>query len=119
MKPTETESFSAPFLADGGGRLLKRKKVPMRMCVGCGAKRPKREMLRIVRTPEGEFTVDVTGRKNGRGCYICPNAECMEITCKQKKLAKGFEMSIGQDIYDKLKEEFKACLVQTGGGAVE
>ncbi len=99
--------------------MLKQRKVPVRMCIGCGEKRPKKEMLRIVRTPEGEFHVDATGRQNGRGCYICPKAECMDAMCKQKRLARSYEMNVEQAVYDSLKEEFKACLVKNGGGAVE
>ena len=99
--------------------MLKQKKVPVRMCVGCGEKRPKREMLRIVKTPEGEFHVDATGKQNGRGCYICPDMSCMNAMCKGRKLARSYEMTVDQAVYEGLKEEFEACIVQNGGGAVE
>lgn len=99
--------------------MQKQKKVPVRMCVGCGEKRPKKEMLRIVRSAEGEISLDTTGKQNGRGCYICPDMKCMEATCKGKKLARSFETNVEQAVYDDLKKNFEAYLVQNGGGAVE
>ena len=89
------------------------------MCLGCGMKRPKREMIRIVRDPEGAFSLDPTGRKNGRGCYLCLNTACLEVTCKQKKLARSYGTVIEQNVYDQLKGEFEAYLAQNGGGAIE
>ena len=89
------------------------------MCLGCGEKRPKREMIRIVRSPEGEFSLDPTGRKNGRGCYICEKTSCFDTVCRQKKLARSYGTGIEQGIYDQLKGELEAYLAQNGGGAVE
>lgn len=89
------------------------------MCLGCGEKRPKREMIRIVRSPEGAFSLDPTGKKNGRGCYLCMETACMEIICRQKKLARSYGFSVEQSIYEQLKGEFEAYLAQNGGGAVE
>ena len=89
------------------------------MCLGCGEKRPKREMIRIVRSPEVEFSLDPTGRKNGRGCYVCVNTVCFDTICRQKKLARSYGFSVEQSVYEQLKGEFEAYLAQNGGGAIE
>ena len=85
--------------------MLKQRKVPMRMCVGCREMTPKKELLRIVRSPEGEFDLDVTGKKSGRGAYICKNPECFALVKKGKKLNRSFETSVPDEIYDKLESE--------------
>lgn len=95
------------------------KKIPMRMCLGCGEKRPKRELIRIVRSPEGAFSLDPTGRKNGRGCYICGKTACFDTVCRQKKLARSYGPGIGQSVYDQLMREWEEYLTQNGGGSVE
>lgn len=89
-------------------------KIPMRMCVGCNEKQPKGEMLRIVRTPEGEIHIDATGRMNGRGCYVCGKAQCMNAIIKQKKLNKSFEMTVDADVYEALTQEFQVWLNNGG-----
>ena len=66
------------------------KKIPMRTCLGCEAVRPKKEMLRIVRTPDGQVEIDPTGKKAGRGAYVCPNAECICQVIKKKRLSRVF-----------------------------
>ena len=79
------------------------KKIPQRMCVGCQTLYNKRELLRIVKTPEGEFLIDNTGKKAGRGAYICDNKNCFSKAYKEKRLEKSFKMQIGESVYEDLK----------------
>ena len=81
------------------------KKVPQRTCMGCHAKKDKRELVRIVRSPEGEISVDMTGKKPGRGAYICPDLECLNKVVKSKRLERSLETAISQEIYEMLKEQ--------------
>lgn len=83
------------------------KKVPMRQCIGCGEMKSKKEMLRILRTQEGEIILDATGRKNGRGAYICPDPACMEKARKSKGLDRAFKMAVPAQIYDSLAKEIE------------
>lgn len=87
---------------------MQTRKIPMRMCTGCGEMKPKKELIRVVRTPEGEFLLDTTGKKSGRGAYLCKNAECLKACKKSKKLEKSFHCAIPAEVYDKLEEEFHA-----------
>lgn len=73
--------------------------------MACQAKKEKRELVRIVRSPEGEISVDVTGKKPGRGAYICPNLECLNKVIKSKRLERSLETTISQEIYESLKEQ--------------
>ena len=82
------------------------KKIPMRMCVGCGEMKPKKEMMRVVRTPEDTFILDVTGKKNGRGAYLCKNANCLEKAVRNKGLERSFQMRIPEEIMESLTKEF-------------
>ena len=79
------------------------KKIPQRRCVGCFESKAKNELCRIVKTTEGEIVLDKTGKKNGRGAYICPNRECLEKAIKAKRLEKEFETTISSEIYDELR----------------
>lgn len=81
------------------------KKVPQRTCMGCQTKKDKRELVRIVRSPEGEISVDATGKKPGRGAYICPSLECLNKVIKSKRLERSLETAISQEIYESLKEQ--------------
>ena len=81
------------------------KKIPQRQCIGCGEMKSKREMIRILKTPEGEFVLDVTGRKNGRGAYLCPSVECLKKAVKGKGLERYFKMAIPREVYDTLEKE--------------
>ena len=81
------------------------KKVPQRTCMGCQAKKEKRELVRIVRSPAGEISVDMTGKKPGRGAYICPDLECLNKVVKSKRLERSLETAISQEIYESLKEQ--------------
>lgn len=81
------------------------KKVPMRKCVGCQEMKNKKEMIRVIRTAEGEFSLDFTGKKNGRGAYICPCRECLDKAVKNKGLERSFKQSIPKDVYEVLEKE--------------
>ncbi len=82
------------------------KKIPMRQCVGCGEMRSKKEMMRILKTVEGPIVLDVTGKKNGRGAYLCKQQACLQRAIKGKGLERSFKMSIPTEVYDRLVEEF-------------
>ena len=84
---------------------LKQKKIPVRRCVGCNAQRPKRELVRVVRSPEGEFSVDFTGKKPGRGAYICHKRECFDKAKKSHGLERSFKSPIDAAVYDLLERE--------------
>lgn len=84
---------------------MKVKKIPMRMCNGCMEMKPKKELIRVVKTNEEEVLVDLTGKKSGRGAYVCKNIECLEKAFKAKRLNKNLQTNISEDIYNKLKEE--------------
>ena len=83
------------------------KKIPMRQCVGCGEMKGKRDMMRVLKTAENEICLDMTGKKNGRGAYLCSNRECLEKAIKQKGLERSFKMHIPSEVYDSLKKEFE------------
>ncbi|MBQ9990783.1 MAG: YlxR family protein [Lachnospiraceae bacterium] len=82
------------------------KKIPMRQCIGCGQMKNKKEMMRILKPQEGPVLLDVTGKKNGRGAYLCRNADCLKKAVKSKGLERSFKMSIPTEVYDHLTEEF-------------
>jgi uncharacterized protein len=84
---------------------MKVKKIPLRMCTGCMEMKPKKELIRVVKTPEGEVSVDLTGKKSGRGAYICKNIECLEKAFKTKRLSRNLDIAIDEGIYNRLKEE--------------
>ena len=81
------------------------RKQPMRRCTGCGEHFPKKELIRIVRTPEGEILLDEVGKKSGRGAYICKKAACLKKARKAKRLESSLEVSIPDEVYDRLEEE--------------
>ncbi len=81
------------------------KKVPMRMCTACREMKPKRELVRIVKTSEGEIKLDTTGKLNGRGAYICKDKECLMKAQKANALSRAFQTSVSEEIYSQLKTE--------------
>lgn len=83
------------------------KKIPMRQCVGCGEMKSKKEMMRVLKTSEGPICLDVTGKKNGRGAYVCISRECLQKARKNKGLERSFKIAIPSEVYDSLEEEFK------------
>ena len=82
------------------------KKIPLRQCVGCGEMKSKKEMMRVLKTPEDTITLDKTGKKNGRGAYLCMEKECLLKARKNKGLERSFKMSIPNEVYDSLEKEF-------------
>ena len=82
------------------------KKIPLRQSVGCGEMKSKKEMLRVLKTTEGPIVLDVTGKKNGRGAYLCISAECLKKARKNKGLERSFKMSIPDEVYQSLEKEF-------------
>ena len=84
---------------------MKVKKIPMRMCNGCMEMKPKKELIRIVKNSEGILSVDLTGKKPGRGAYICKDPQCLEKAIKSKRINKNLETNVSAEIYDNLKEQ--------------
>lgn len=83
------------------------KKIPMRQCVGCQEMKNKKEMMRVIKTAENEIVLDVTGKKNGRGAYLCKNMECLLQARKNKGLERSFKMSIPTSVYESLQKEYE------------
>ena len=88
--------------------MQKQRKIPQRQCVGCRTMKDKKALVRIVKTPEGEICVDATGKKSGRGAYICPDAQCLQKARKSRALERAFETAIGEDIYAALQAQLEA-----------
>ena len=84
---------------------MKQRKIPLRKCTGCNEMRNKKEMIRIVRDEEGNFSLDFNGKKSGRGAYVCPNESCLELAEKNKGLERSFKMAVDKDIYTELRKE--------------
>jgi len=83
------------------------KKIPMRQCLGCREMKPKRELIRAVRSPEGEVSLDFKGKKPGRGAYVCPNTECLKRAVKTKALSRAFGTEIPQDVMGELQRQME------------
>ena len=86
---------------------MQQKKIPMRKCVGCNESKSKKELVRIVRSPEGDISLDTTGKKSGRGAYICYDVECLRKARKSRRIDRTFEMTIPDSVYDSLEEQIK------------
>ncbi|MCI8401247.1 MAG: YlxR family protein [Lachnospiraceae bacterium] len=82
-----------------------KRREPMRKCIGCGEMKGKKELIRVLKTPEDAFLLDATGRKNGRGAYLCKDAACLEKAIRQKGLERSFQAAIPPDVYDSLRKE--------------
>ena len=83
------------------------KKLPLRQCIGCGEMKNKKEMIRVLKTSEDEIILDATGRKNGRGAYLCPSMECFKKAVKSKGLERSFRMAIPKEVYEALEKEME------------
>ena len=83
------------------------KKIPLRQCVGCGEMKGKKDMMRVLKTAENEICLDVTGKKNGRGAYLCKSRDCLRKAAKNKGLERSFKMSIPKEVYEALEKEFE------------
>ena len=86
---------------------MKTKREVKRMCVGCGEMFVKKELIRVVKSPQGEVSLDLTGKKNGRGAYVCNNPECLKKARKRKSIERSFSMKIEDEVYDKMEEEIE------------
>jgi len=84
------------------------KKIPMRQCLGCREMKPKRELVRAVRSPEGEVSLDFTGKKPGRGAYVCHSAQCLKRAIKSRALSRAFGVEIPQNILEALNEHMES-----------
>ena len=81
------------------------RKIPMRMCCGCGEHKEKKELIRVVKAPDGSINVDLTGKMNGRGAYICPKVECLNKAVKSRRLENAFSSPVSDEVFETLKEE--------------
>lgn len=84
------------------------KKIPLRQCVGCGEMKGKKEMIRVLKTEEEGIILDTTGKKNGRGAYVCKNSECLKKAKKSKGLDRSFKIAVSDEVYDSLTKEIEA-----------
>jgi len=84
------------------------KKIPQRQCMGCRERKAKKEMIRVVRSPEGKVSLDFGGKMNGRGAYICPNPDCLKRALKSKALDRSLEVTIPEEVYERLAKEMEA-----------
>lgn len=83
------------------------KKIPMRQCLGCREMKPKRELIRAVRSPEGEISLDFKGKAPGRGAYICPDAQCLKKAIKARALERAFSAPVPPEVYEKLTAQME------------
>lgn len=88
---------------------MQQRKIPVRRCVGCNAQKPKRELVRVVRSPDGTVSVDLTGKKAGRGAYLCPSAACLAKARKAKRLENAFGVPVPDDVFERLTVEIQAA----------
>ena len=88
------------------------RKMPQRKCVGCQEMKNKKELIRVIRTAEGEFLLDATGKKNGRGAYLCPSRECFQKAVKSRGLERSFKQAIPKEVYDALEKEMEALEIR-------
>ena len=84
------------------------KKIPMRQCLGCREMKPKKELIRVVRAPDGGISLDFRGKAQGRGAYVCPNRDCLKKAIKSKAIEHAFETSVPEEIYSQLAEQMEA-----------
>lgn len=84
---------------------MQNKKIPLRKCTGCGEMKPKKELVRVVKTPEGEISLDPTGKMNGRGAYLCKDPQCLRKAQKSKRIEKALSCTVPDEIYNKLEQE--------------
>lgn len=83
----------------------KKRKIPQRQCLGCNEHKPKAELLRVVRGPEGDISLDFTGKKSGRGAYICRSLKCLQKARKSQRIDKNLECAIPDEVYDRMERE--------------
>lgn len=83
------------------------KKIPMRQCLGCREAKPKKELIRVVRSPEGQISLDFKGKASGRGAYVCPDPRCLKKAIKARALERAFSAQIPQEIYERLESQME------------
>ena len=88
--------------------MQKVKKIPQRQCVGCRTMKDKKELIRVVKSPEGDITLDATGKKSGRGAYVCPDGDCLKKARKSRALERAFDTAIPPEVYEALEKEMEA-----------
>lgn len=88
---------------------MQTKKVPLRRCLGCNESKPKKELVRVVRSPAGEISLDPVGKKPGRGAYLCPSAQCLAKARKAKRLERALELAIPAEVYDSIEREIEGA----------
>ncbi len=86
---------------------MKQRKIPLRKCTGCNEMKNKKELVRVVRSEENEFLIDFTGKKSGRGAYICPSLDCLTRAIKSKGLERSFKAAVPKEVYETLKKELE------------
>ena len=84
------------------------RKIPLRRCLGCNEQKPKQELLRVVRSPEGEISLDFTGKKSGRGAYICRNVKCLKKAVKSHRIDKNLECTVPDEVYEKMRQKWES-----------
>lgn len=87
---------------------MQQKRVPLRKCSGCGEMKPKKELVRVVKSPEGEVSLDLTGKKSGRGAYICPDPNCLQAARKAKRFERAFDCAIPEEVFNAMEGEIRA-----------
>ena len=87
---------------------MPQKKIPLRKCTGCNEMKPKKELVRVVKSPEGEISLDLTGRKAGRGAYVCHSADCLKSARKAKRFEKAFQCNIPDEVFDLMEKELNS-----------
>lgn len=86
---------------------MTQKKIPMRQCLGCREMKPKKELIRVVRSPEGQIFLDFKGKANGRGAYICPDQVCLKKAVKARAIERAFSAQIPKEVYDELERQME------------
>lgn len=86
---------------------MQQRKIPMRQCLGCRTMFPKKELIRVVRSPQGELSLDFKGKAAGRGAYICPNAECLKKARKSRAIERAFSMQVPEEVYQALEQKME------------
>ena len=88
---------------------MQQRKIPVRRCVGCNTQKPKKELVRVVRSPDGTVSVDLTGKKAGRGAYLCPSTACLAKARKAKRMQNAFGVEVPDEVFDRLTAEIQAA----------
>ena len=91
---------------------MSNKKVSLRRCIGCGSMIDKKDLIRVIRTKENDISIDITGKKNGRGAYVCNSSECLKKAIKSRGLERSFKVSIPQDVYTELEKEMNSTEIE-------